>query len=146
MGFAQPKTMMANGTIIRCQFVKLDPTANHKVIACAAVNDFIFGISGDEARTAPTPDIGINPYQVAQAGEPVDVHPNTAECLLQIDSTSTGVKAGDRLTSTAGGYGITNPRTGHPPHIGAIALTAANASELALVQVCIFDTSNTTYT
>jgi len=140
----QPKSMMANGTIVFSRFVKLDPTANHKVIQCAAVNDFIFGIAGDEARTAPTPDVGITPYQAAQVGEPVDVHPNTGECLLAIGTG--GCKAGDRLTSDSTGQGVTNPRTGHPPHIGAIALTAANASELALVQVCIFDTSNTTYT
>jgi hypothetical protein len=143
MGFAQPKTMMANGTIVRCRFVKLDPTANHKIIQCAATNDFIHGIAGDEARTAPTPDVGITPYQVAQAGEAVDVHPNTAECQLDC---SGGWKAGDRLTSTSSGQGITNPRTGHPPHIGAIALTAANDTELGLVQVCIFDTSNTSFT
>lgn len=142
--FAQPKSMMANGTIIRCRFIKLDPTVNHQVIQCAAVNDFIFGVSGDEARTAPTPDVGITPYQVAQAGEIVDVHPNTAECTLEIGTG--GCKSGDRLTSDVNGAGVTNPRTGHPPHIGAIALTAANASELALVQVCIFDTSNTSFT
>jgi len=144
MGFAQPKTMMANGTIVFARFVKLDPTVNHMVIQCAAVNDFIFGIAGDEARTAPTPDVGITPYQVAQANEPVDVHPNTAECILAIGTG--GVSAGDRITSDATGQGVKNPRTGHPPHIGAIALTAAASGELALVQVCIFDTSNTTYT
>lgn len=144
MGFAQPKAMMANGTIVFCRFVKLDPTANHKVIQCAAVNDFIFGIAGDEARTAPTPDVGITPYQVAQVGEMVDVHPNTSECLLAIGTG--GVLAGDRITSDATGQGVKNPRSGHPPHIGAIALTAANSTELALVQVCIFDTSNTSFT
>lgn len=137
MAFAQPKTMRANGTIIRCRFVKMDPTANHKVIQCALANDVMIGISGDEARTAPTPDVGITPYQVAQAGEDVDVHPNTAECLLEIGTG--GVKAGDRLTSDSSGAGVTNPKTGAPPHIGAIALTAANVTELALVQVCIFD-------
>lgn len=144
MSFAQPKTMFANGTIIRCRAVKLDPTANHKVIQCAAINDTPFGIAGDEARTAPTPDVGISPYQVAQAGEPLDVHPNTSECLLEIGTG--GVKAGDRLTTDVNGAGVTNPKTGHPPHIFAIALTAANASELALVQVCIYDSSNTSFT
>ena len=144
MAYAQPKSMMANGTIVRCRFIKLDPTANHKVIQCAATNDFIFGISGDEARTAPTPDVGIDPYQVAQAGESVDVHPNTAECSLEIGTG--GVSAGDRITSDSAGKGVKNPRTGHPPRIGAIALTAASAGELALVQVCIFDSANTSYT
>ena len=88
--------------------------------------------------------MGITPYQVAQAGEPVNVHPNTAECLLAIGTG--GVLAGDRITSDATGQGVRNPRTGHPPHIGAIALTAANSGELAIVQVCIFDTSNTSFT
>jgi hypothetical protein len=143
MAFAQPKSMMANGTIIRCRFVKLDPTANHKVIQIAVTNDTPFGIAGDEARTAPTPDVGIDPYQVAQAGEMVDVHPNTCECLLQCAS---GWSAGDRLTSTNNGSGVKNPKTGHPPHIGAIALTAANDGELGLVQVCIFDSVATAFT
>jgi hypothetical protein len=67
----------------------------------------------------------------------VDVHPNTAECLLQC---SGGWKAGDRITSTNNGSGVTNPKTGAPPHIGAIALTAANDGESGLVQVCIYDT------
>lgn len=141
---SQPKNMMANGTIVRCRFVKMDPTANHKVIQCAAVNDFIIGIAGDEARTAPTPDVGIDPYQIAQSGEPVDVHTNTSECTLEIGTG--GVLAGDRITSDANGKGVKNPKTGHPPRIGAIALTAASAGELALVQVCIFDSSNTSYT
>jgi hypothetical protein len=136
--FAQPKTMMANGTIIRCRFVKLDPTANHKVIQCNVVNDLPFGIAGDEARTAPTPDVGITPYQVAQAGEPIDVHPNTSECTLECGATAW--VAGNRLTSDANGAGVPNPKTGAPPHIGAIALTAAATGELGLVQVCIFDT------
>jgi hypothetical protein len=144
MGFAQPKSMMANGTIVFSRFVKLDPTANHKVIQCAAVNDFIFGIAGDEARTAPTPDVGITPYQAAQVGEMIDVHPNTAECLLAIGTG--GCSAGDRLTSDSTGQGVKNPRTGHPPRIGAIALTAAASGELALVQVCIFDSSNASAT
>lgn len=139
MAYAQPKSMMANGTIVFARFVKLDPTANHKVIQCALVNDIIFGIAGDEARTTPTPDVGITPYQVAQVGEFLDVHPNTAECILAIGAG--GCKAGDRLTSDATGQGVTNPKTGAPPHIGAIALTAASANELALVQVTIFDTS-----
>lgn len=137
MAATQPKAMMANGTIVRCRFVKMDPTANHKVIQCAVTNDVMIGVAGDEARTAPTSDVGISPYQVAQAGEMVNVHPNTGECLLEC---SGGWKAGDRLTSTSSGLGITNPKTGAPPHIGAIALTAANDGELGLVQVCIFDT------
>jgi hypothetical protein len=141
---SQPKSMMANGTIIRCRAVKLDPTANHKVIQCAAINDLAFGIAGDEARTAPTPDVGITPYQVAQVGEMVDVHPNTGECTLEIGTG--GVLANDRLTTDVNGAGVKNPRTGHPPHIFAIALTQANAAELALVQVCLYDTSNTSFT
>lgn len=144
MSSAQPKTMMANGTIIRCRFVKMDPTVNHKVIPITVTGDVMIGVSGDEARTAPTPDVGITPYQVAQAGEPVDVHPDTAECLLEIGAG--GCSAGDRLTSDNAGKGVTNPKTGHPPHIGAIALTAANAGELALVQVMIFDSVNTAFT
>lgn len=138
MSFAQPKLMMANGTIVRCRAVKLDPTANHKVIQCNVINDTPIGIAGDEPRTAPTPDVGITPYQVAQAGEMVNVHPNTCETILEIGAG--GVLAGDRLTTDVNGAGVRNPKTGAPPHIFAIALTAANATELALVQVCIFDT------
>ena len=104
MGFAQPKTMMANGTIIRCRAVKMDSTANHKVIQCAAINDTPIGIAGDEARTASTPDVGISPYQVAQVGEPVDVHPNTSECTLEIGTG--GCLAGDRLTTDVNGAGL----------------------------------------
>ena len=138
MPSSQPKTMMANGTIIRARFVKLDPAANHKVIQCNLTNDIPFGIAGEEARTAPTPDVGISPYQVAQAGESVDVHTNTMECTLEVGATNW--VAGNRLTSDSNGAGVPNPKTGAPPHIGAIALTAANTGELGLVQVAIFDT------
>jgi|SRR6185436_8393059 len=142
MGFAQPKAMLANGTIIRARFVKLDSTVNHAVIQ-AGTNDPIIGIAGDEARTAPTPDVGIDPYQAAQAGEMIDVHPNTSECLLEAGGTWL---AGDRLTSDTNGKGVKNPKTGHPPRIGAIALTGASSGELGLVQVCIFDSVATAFT
>jgi hypothetical protein len=129
-------SMMANGTIIRCRFVALDPTANHKVIQ-AVLNGKIFGISGDEARTPPTPDVGIAPYEVARVGEQLNVHPSSCETTLEIGAG--GCKAGDSLTADASGAGIKNPGSGHPPHVGAVALTAANPGELARVWVTIYD-------
>lgn len=138
MAFPQPTVMTANGTIVRCRAVKMDPTTNHSVIQCNVVNDIPIGIAGDEARTAPTADVGISPYQVAQAGEPVNVHPNGCECTLEIGTG--GCSAGNRLTTDANGAGVINPKTGAPPHIFATALTAANAGELARVVVSIFDT------
>jgi hypothetical protein len=140
---SSPKSMYANGTIVHGTFVKLDPTVNNSVIA-AGTNDKVHGIAQLGGRIAPTPDVTTSPYNAAQVGDSVMVHTNTMECLLLVGTG--GWLAGDELTSASDGSGVKNPKTGHPGHIGAIALEAGNAGEYALVQVTIYNTPSSTYT
>lgn len=122
--------MVAGGTIKPSRFVKL--TANQTLSQCVA-NDIPFGISADGVRAAPnfiTAYAGAtDPKDHAIAGEPVEYFGLGQYCLLEC---GTAWVAGAKLASDVDGKGVTASAS-NP--VGARALTAASAAELALVRV-----------
>lgn len=142
MSANQPKAMNAAGTILVARFVKI--SGNNSVAQVAATTDKIFGISQQGARTAPVPAYTTDPPEAAVVGDQLQVFTHGMTCKLRAGTN--GFTAGDELTSDTSGNGVTNPRTGHPPRIGAIALETTAAGELGDVQVCIYNGTPTAFT
>lgn len=142
MSANQPKAMNAGGTILVARFVKI--SGNNTVIQVAATSDKIFGISQQGARTAPVPAYTTDPPEAAVSGDEVQVFTHGMTCKLRAGTG--GWSAGDDLTSDTSGQGVRNPKTGHPPRIGAIALEDAAAGELGDVQVVIYSGVPTAFT
>lgn len=144
MSASQPKTMRANGTIVRARFSKIDPADNNSVLQCGT-NEKAFGVSQIGGRTSPIPDVTTDPPQAAQAGENVQIFTAGQECLLQAGSG--GWTAGDYLKSDTDGKGVNAPTDGSvstQQRIGAIALETVSEDELGLVQSHVFNQSGTT--
>lgn len=139
---SQPKAMNAAGTILVSHFVKI--SGNNSVAQVNSVADKIFGISQQGPYTPPIPSYTTDPPEAALVGGELQVFTNGMVCKLYAGTG--GWTAGDHLTSDTSGQGITNPKTGHPPRIGAIALETVAAGEYGDVQVCIYDSVSATYT
>lgn len=142
MSANQPKAMNAGGTILVGRFVAI--SGNNTVIQVSATSQKIFGISQQGARTVPVPSYTTDPPEAAVSGDEVQVFTHGMTCKLRAGTG--GWTAGDHLTSDTSGQGITNPKTGHPPRIGAIGLETTAAGEYGDVQVCIYDSVSSTYT
>ena len=125
------KLFKAGGTIRVSRFVKI--TGNSTVSEAEAANRVV-GISQAGGRTPPIPDVTTDPVEAAQSGEQLQVFQLGEECLLRIGDG--GCSAGDALKADADGDGVTCASGGNNWY-GAIALEAASAGELALVQVVI---------
>jgi len=137
----QPKAMNAAGTILVARFVKIQ--GNNSVAQVAGPGDKIFGISQQGARVAPLPTYTVDPPEAAILGDQLQVFTATMTCKLRAGVG--GWIAGDELTSDATGQGVKNPRTGHPPRVGAVALEDCAAGELGDVQVLIYSGTTAQY-
>jgi hypothetical protein len=134
--------MNAGGTILVSRFVKI--SGNNTVIQVAATSDRIVGISQQGARTAPVPAYTTDPPEAAVVGDQLQVFTNGMTCKLRAGTG--GWSAGDEITSDTSGQGVRNPRTGHPPKVGAIALEDTAAGEYGDVQVTIYNGTPTAFT
>lgn len=118
---------MANGNIYPCRFVKLDTTADHKVLQSGA-GDLSIGISQEGTNQAPIPEASTQ--YAAAAGQALKVYGVGERCKLEIGSG--GCTAGDLLKPDADGKGVA-VTAGNT--YGAVALTTSAAGELAEVVV-----------
>jgi len=101
-------TKVANGNIAPSRIVKLDTTADGRVLQAAAATDKPYGISQPGTRNTPygTLDDG----NAAVAGENLMVYvSNAKDVLLEAGGP---VTIGDALTSDASGRGVTTVTTG----------------------------------
>lgn len=118
---------VAAGTIRPSRFVKLDVTADGKVLEADA-GEPIYGISQKGTRNVPysTLDDG----NAAIAGENVHIFGPGEKCSLQLGGT---VAVGDRLKSDADGKGVAT--TTDLDEYGAIAQQAGVLDEIVEVFV-----------
>lgn len=127
-----PPHLMANGNIRPSRFVKLDTSADKKVVEGTA-NAQIIGVSMEGTNYPPLNDLSITAY-AAEAGQYMQMYGDGDVCLLEAGDAIT---MGDRLKSDSAGRGVAIATSGTTiQQIGAVALqTAAAAGELILVQV-----------
>lgn len=118
---------VANGSIVMSRFVKLDTTADGKVLQCGA-GDKIFGVS--QAGSRRTPYSSLDDGYAAIAGEDLSITGPPDQCLLELGGT---VSPGDRLKADTDGKGVATT-TDHDEW-GAIALVAGTSGKLINVQV-----------
>lgn len=122
-------SFVANGNITPMRFVKLDTTADQKVLQSGA-GDKCFGIAQEGTRYLPgfgNLDDGFR----AIAGENVMVYTEPDECWLEIGAG--GVTAGDRIKSDASGKGVTTAV--NDDEFGALALQTVANGGLCRVRV-----------
>jgi len=117
----------ANGNIAPCRFVKLDTTADGRVLQCGA-GDKIQGIS--QAGTRRTPYSTLDDGYAAIAGEDLEVFGTAEQPLLELGGT---VTRGDRLKADANGAGVTSSTD--KDEWGAIALQSGVSGQLVRVEV-----------
>jgi hypothetical protein len=120
---------IANGTIQPSTFVVADTTIANGVDQAVGTAAFLVGIAQEWSKLAPLPNATT---EAADVGDPIKIYGLGAQCFLQ--STSAGWTAGDRLTSSATGAGIT---ASGAQHYGAIALTTLTGVGLGRVQVVL---------
>lgn len=126
---------VAGGDIRPARFVKVSTAADNAVLEADA-NEAIIGIATEATQDAPIPGASAN---AAESGDPVKVYTIGSECLLEIGSG--GVTAGAEIKSDADGKGVLAATTGTTvQNIGAVALEAASAGELARVVVVRYKT------
>lgn len=122
-------TRKASGNINPCRFVKIVTTVDDTVAEASADTDVILGVSGTDTRRIPY--TGLDDGLHAVAGEPCAVWvPSSEGVLLDIGGT---VAAGDYLTATTGGKGITT--TTDKKKVGAIALESGANGDRIRVRV-----------
>lgn len=120
----------AAGTINRCRFVKPATAADHSALQSAEATILPLGISTDQVKTRPDPDIAADPNIIAAVtGDPIKVFVAGAICSLDCAAAWT---AGDLLMPDGSGKGIV-ATTGN--YYGARALTAGTVGSLCTVQV-----------
>lgn len=142
-----PVSLMANGTINCCRFVKLDPTNSatggpnsgtaygYLAIQCAANTDKPIGISQEASNTipvGPNNDMGVSTvtyqYQevAAAQGQLVRIYGPGEECLLYAGAAC---NPGNDLVSDSSGMGVPASQANQPVSqwIGARAIEAASA-------------------
>lgn len=91
---------IANGNIAPSRLVKLDSSADGKVLQCGA-GDKCVGVSQEGTRYAPyTP---LDDGYAAIAGEEIEVYLTGSECYLEAGGT---VAPGDRLKADSSGRGV----------------------------------------
>jgi hypothetical protein len=120
-------SMKANGNIAPSRFVKLDTSADNKVLQAGA-GGIVFGVS--QAGTRRTPYNGLDDGYAAIAGEDLEVFGQSEVCLLELGGT---VSPGDRLKSDADGKGVAT--TTNLDEYGAIARVAGTSGQLIPVEV-----------
>lgn len=123
-----PQSRIANGDIYPMRFVKLDTTADGKVLQCGA-GDKPIGISQKGTRRSPYVDTS---GKAAAAGEPVMLYDETEEPAIQLGGT---VTPDNRLKSDANGKGIATTSDGDV--YGAISLAAGVLDQFIPVKVTV---------
>lgn len=133
--------MSANGTVTRARFVKLDATAPHNVVQAGA-GDRTFGIAQIGSADPPIPQNVTTPPVAGTAGEQINVHTfKSAETeITRLEIGAGGCVNGSQLIAGTGGVGIALGADPDPGlyFIGAIAVEAAAAGELARVYPCLY--------
>ncbi len=127
-----PPNLMANGNIYPCRFVKLDTSADFKVIQATANSD-ILGVSQEGSNYPPLSDLSVSAY-AAQAGQNIRLFGDGDVCLVTAGGVIT---RGDKLKSDANGKAVSIATTGTTlQKYGGIALQSAAAEdEKILIQV-----------
>src|ERR1700693_1900180 len=122
---------VANGTITPSTLVKLDTTADGKVIQCTG-SDTPYGIS--QPGTRQPPYSGLDDGNAALIGETLMIYgPPMKDVLLQLGAASGAVTSGIRLKPDSSGLGI--PTSADGDIFGAISDGSGNAGDLIPVIV-----------
>jgi hypothetical protein len=118
-------SFVANGNINPSRFVKIDTTADGKVLICAAASDPIIGISQKGVHNTPLTIGGqsLDDGYAATAGQNLVVYIPPDRTDIEVGAA---VTRGDRLISDGSGRGITTTVDGD--FYGAIALASATAA------------------
>ena len=129
------RSYTANGNIKPYRFVRMDTTADFKVLAAtdgsSSHGTENIGISQPGTRKPPLSPL--DDGYAAIAGEEILVWEENDECLL---ITGAAVTNGDNLKSDSDGRGITGSVSGN--YIGAVAMqTATAANQLIKVKVTV---------
>lgn len=117
---------VANGSISPSRFVKLDTTADGKVLQAGA-GDQVFGVAQPGERNVPYSSL--QDGFAAKAGENINVYGPPERCLLELGGS---VTRGSRLKSDSTGAGVTASATDES---GAIALASGVSGDLIEVEV-----------
>ena len=125
---------VAGGTIRPSRFVKIDTSADYRVIEATA-NDALIGISQVGTNRAPLSDV-VSTSNAAVVNEQLKVYGFADFALLEAGAA---IANGEFLKSDSVGRGIPSLLTGTvSQNVGAIALeTASAAGEMIRVQVVI---------
>lgn len=129
-------TKVANGNVAPSRFVKLDATAEGRVLQCGA-GENIFAISQPQTRRIALSGAisGTDDGFAAVAGEMLNlIGPGDDEALLELGGT---VAHGDFLKSDANGKGVTAGTD--KDNVGAQALSAGTSGKLIKVKPMRFD-------
>lgn len=126
---------LPNGDINCFSFVKLDSSADGKVLQCGA-GDTVYGITTGASRL-----IALDSYDsnlCGKAGDPaINIFgPADPGVMLRLGGT---VSHGDYLKSDASGYGVTGSTD--KDFIGARALAAGTSGKIIPVEVVILERS-----
>src|SRR5262245_54333666 len=121
-----PQSAIANGTIAPARFIKLDATADGKVLQAGA-GDRTIGISQLGTRRSPYISAA---NEAALVNEPIRYFDQNEECGLEIAAT---IAPNDRLSPDANGMGIVTAADGD--WYGAIALAAGVSGDIIPVKV-----------
>lgn len=132
-------TRVANGDIAPCRFVKLDTTADGRVLAAGA-GDRPFGISQKATHNIAMSGGGFTQTDdglAAKAGEMLNIHGQVGEtCLLELGGT---VTRGDLLKPGSAGVGVTGNTD--KDKSGAEALASGVSGQLIPVKILRIDVS-----
>lgn len=127
--------LIAGGDIRPFRFVKIDTSqgGDHTGLEADA-NDELIGVCGGDTNYAPLSGLITTNYH-AQEGQPIKLHGDGEETLLELGDT---VTQGDKLKSDADGRGVPIATTGTTlQHYGAIALESGAADQRIRVQVLL---------
>lgn len=127
---------VANGNITPSRFVKVDTSAEGRVIQCTATTDFPIGVS--QAGTRRAPYSSLNDGFAAIAGEGVRVFQLGEVCPIEAGAAIT---RGDRLSPDTSGRGIT---AGAAVKSGGIALESASGAGVLIDMIVLPDTPGAT--
>src|SRR5262245_35890162 len=121
-------TKVANGNIPPSRFVKLDTTAEGRVLLCGA-GERVYGVSQPGTRNAPYSSL--DDGFAAIAGENLQIYgPGDKDIPLELGGT---VTIGARLKSDVSGRAVAT--TTNLDEYGAIAMASGTSNQLIPVQV-----------
>lgn len=124
----QSWSKVANGNIAPARFVKIDTTADGKVLQCGA-GDQVYGVS--QPGTRRTPYGSLDDGFAAIAGENLQIYGlGEKEIMLELGGA---VTRGDRLKADANGKGVTT--TSANDEVGAVAMASGASGDLVPVEV-----------